>query len=564
MRDVTVPWVRPDQLGEYRLHRLGDGGQGVVYGVPRPPDRLPGTNLAYKEYKAPVDADVLHDMCCFLDLLSPEDRAFLGARLTWPVAMVYTGSPPTAPPPSANRGTTVVGFLMNRVTGEFELSSPTLGQTKQQALEFLLNGDDYMAKIGLHVDDGQRLRLLIDLAHTLDRLHRKQVTVGDLSPKNVMFTQAGQGRCLLIDCDSMRYRGRDVLTQVETTGWEVPEGEKGTVASDSFKFGLIALRVFNRSQDGTDPGPLRGVSTELANLALRSLSGEPHRRPAPSDWLPELELAHNRLKTRRSTAATQAGTGRPAAFITAHQQPTATPRTHPAPAAPGTAMGYPGPHPTAPRPTAGSSSGGRTAGTLVALLVMAVLGYGAVNHFTSSDDSDASPSQASSASPYGGSTSDSGPDVGAQGTEDSESPRVEAPGAAVDYSQVSGDPEAQEVAAMFARFFGAINNHDYDRALGYYDPATTAVDLDSTKSRNEWKQVMSTTKDSDIVLSGLDTSGTYTFATVNFRSRQSPGYGPGKRKNDTCDDWTVTYQLTRTDGYRILKAPQDGVSFAPC
>jgi hypothetical protein len=134
----------------------------------------------------------------------------------------------------------------------------------------------------------------------------------------------------------------------------------------------------------------------------------------------------------------------------------------------------------------------------------------------------------------------------------------------VDYSQVADDPEAQEVAAMFARFFGAINNRDYDTALSYYDPASTAVDLDSTKSRNSWKKVMSTTKDSGFVLSGLDTSGKYTFATLDFRSRQSPGYGPAQRPNDTCDDWTVTYQLTRTDGYRILKAPKDGVSYAPC
>ncbi|GAP51899.1 hypothetical protein [Streptomyces azureus] len=551
MRDVRVPWVRPGQLGDYRRNRLGDGGQGVVYGVPRPPDRLPGTYLAFKEYKVPIDADVLHDMCCFLDLLSDEDRAFLEPRLTWPVAMVYTGSPPNAPPPSANPATTVVGFLMNRVTGEFELSSPTLGQTKPQALEFLLNGDDYMSMIGLHADDGQRLRLLIDLAHTLDRLHRQHVTVGDLSPKNVMFTLAGQGRCLLIDCDSMRYRGRDVLTQVETTGWEVPEGEKGTVASDSFKFGLIALRLFNRSQDLMDPGPLRGVSPDLADLAMRSQSREPHRRPRPADWLSALDRADSRLKTRRSTAGTGPGING-TVTVAPHQQVT------------GTGSAAVPPQPPVPGPAGGSPGGGRAAGTLVVLLVMAVLGYGAVNHFDSSNGSDDSPSPVSSGSPYGGSTSDSGPGFGSQETEDSGSARAEAPGAAVDYSQVAGDPEAEEVAAMFARFFGAINTRDYDTALSYYDPATTAVDMDSTVSRNKWKQVMSTTKDSRLVLSGLDTSGKYTFATVHFRSRQSPGYGPAERPNDTCDDWTVTYQLTRTDGFRIFKAPRDGVSYAPC
>jgi serine/threonine protein kinase len=88
------------------------------------------------------------------------------------------------------------------------------------------------------------------------RLHGHGVVVGDLSPKNVLFTLDGQPRCLLIDCDSMRFRGK-----------YVPEAEKATVASDSFKFGLIATRVFNREQDSRDLTPLRGNSTELASLA---------------------------------------------------------------------------------------------------------------------------------------------------------------------------------------------------------------------------------------------------------------------------------------------------------
>ncbi|MFF5846321.1 hypothetical protein ACFY74_33165 [Streptomyces massasporeus] len=568
MRDVRVPWVRPDQLGDYRLNRLGDGGQGVVYGVPCPPDRLPGTNLAFKEYKAPVDADVLHDMCCFLDLISGRDRAFLEARLAWPVAMVYTGRSPTAPPPTANPGTVVVGFLMNRVTGEFELSSPKLGETKLQALEFLLNGDDYETQIGLHVDDAQRLRFLIDLAHTLDRLHRQQVTVGDLSPKNVMFTLAGRGRCLLIDCDSMRYRGRNVLAQVETTGWEVPEAEKGTVTSDSYKFGLIALRLFNRSQDGTDHAPLRDVSTELANLALRSRSIEPHRRPAPAEWLPALELAESRLTSGRSTARPRAATATP--------RPAAAPSPQPVPAAVRVPTAPPGPHragagagwapapPSAPVPVGGSRSSGRVTGTVVVLAVLALLGYGLVDRVMSSDGSDDTPSSADSGNPYGASRDDSGSEPGSRDTDEPVSGRAEAPGATVDYSQAAGEPRAKEVAAMFARFFGAINQRDYDKALSYYDPATTAVDLESGASRDKWKEVMSTTKDSRLVLSDLDTSGKYTFATMNFRSRQSPGYGPAGRPNDTCDDWTVTYQLTRTSGFRIFKAPRDGVSYAPC
>lgn len=67
-----------------------------------------------------------------------------------------------------------------------------------------------------------------------------------------------------------------------------------------------------------------------------------------------------------------------------------------------------------------------------------------------------------------------------------------------------------------------------------------------------------TTQESDIALTGLSSDGTYTLATMSFRSTQDPGYGPATNPDDTCDDWTITYQLTRTKGYRIVKAPKEG------
>jgi DNA-binding helix-hairpin-helix protein with protein kinase domain len=306
MSGVSVSWVRPDQLGDYTAHRLGDGGQGTVYGVPSPPGRLAGEYLAYKEYAQGIayDADVLHDMVCFRLQLADGERTFLDERLAWPRAMVYTGTPPTLLPPSRNTGTRVRGFLMPRVTDTYELHSPLFPKPKQQALEFLLNDDAYASRIGLVVDDTQRLALLLDLARILERLHRNAVVVGDLSPKNVLFSLSGKPRCVLIDCDSMRYRNKDVLPQVDTPDWEVPEAQKATIGSDSWKFGLIATRLFNRQQDGTDLGPLRVVSTELAGLATRARQQDPRRRPAPSDWVRPLELAHHRLQRPRAAAST--------------------------------------------------------------------------------------------------------------------------------------------------------------------------------------------------------------------------------------------------------------------
>jgi DNA-binding helix-hairpin-helix protein with protein kinase domain len=180
---------------------------------------------------------------------------------------------------------------MRQVPADYTMRLAPLGVSKQQTLEFLLNPDEYLRRIGLSADDGQRLLLLKDLAGILTALHDHGITVGDLSPKNILFRLDVWPRCFLIDCDSMRFKGRDALPQMETPGWEVPETGKATPESDAYKLGLVALRLFNRSQEGTDAGPLRSVSTELADLATRSQSGEPGRRPTPRAWQAALQRA---------------------------------------------------------------------------------------------------------------------------------------------------------------------------------------------------------------------------------------------------------------------------------
>ncbi|MET8685277.1 lipopolysaccharide kinase InaA family protein [Streptomyces sp. NPDC004732] len=520
---VPVSYARPEQLGDYRAHRLGAGGQGVVYGVPEPPGRFSGEFLAYKEYLATVqsDSDVLYSMVVFLEELGRSDRhdrAFLSERLTWPLAMIYTGDRPTQLQPSLNSGTLVVGFLMQRLLAEFELNNSQLGGAKPAGMEFLLNEDAYTVRIGLQVDDQKRLRLLADLAATVTRLHRQGVIVGDLSPKNVLFRLAPTPRCLLIDCDSMRLRGKDVLPQVETEGWEAPEAAKATTASDVFKFGLIATRLFNRDQHSTDLSGLRSISTDLATLADSSRRTDPRGRPELADWHRALERARSGMKGSQ-----------PRPQSVPPRQPQAPQPVPPPPSAQ---------VPTAPAPTPSFAWGGCVAATVVVLVVIVAI---AVLVALRSPGSDSSPSA------------------------DAETPeRAEASGATVDYSRVVDEPEANEVADMFARFYGAINTRHYKRAMTHYDPNSGVVDLNSAASRREWTRAISTTKDTRIVLEALSTSGARTLATVSFRSRQDRGYGPASNPDDTCDDWKVTYELTHTKGYRIYKAPKDGVSHSPC
>ncbi|MGW1714052.1 hypothetical protein [Streptomyces sp. NPDC002156] len=576
MTTTTISWVGRDRLGDLTAHRLGDGGQGVVYAVPDPPGRFAGEYLAYKEYLPTVssDAEVLYELVCFFDELRRTDRydhSFLDKRLTWPIALVYTGTRPTQPSPRANPGTTVTGFLMQRITEEFELDSARLGKVKPQGMEFLLNDDGFTGSLGLHVDDGRRLRLLIDLAATLNRLHRHRVAVGDLSPKNVLFMLDPSPKCLLIDCDSMRLAGKDVLPQVETDDWAVPEATKATPASDTYKFGLIATRLFNRHQTSTDLSGLRTVSSGLANLAEQSRSSDPGARPPMEEWLRALEQARAHRKkppppppTQRHrppvTPPQQQPVTRP---NTGFQFPQPAPQQHNQPTQPTPYTPYTPPH-RAPQRTPGPSYPGlsaaaRAIGVVVVLLIIAGVGLAAARYIPALNDapSDESSSGSSDASVKSDTGLTDPPETVAE-------PVAEAPGASVDFSQVADDPKAQEVATMFAHFYGAINNRDYDKAMRRYDPHSKVVNIDSAKSREGWTRQMSTTKESDIALTGLSSDGTYTLATMSFRSTQDPGYGPASSPDDTCDDWTITYQLTHTKGYRIVKAPKEGVSHTSC
>lgn len=605
---MTISWVGRDRLGDLAAHRLGDGGQGVVYAVPDPPGKFAGEYLAYKEYLPSVasDAEVLYQLVCFFDELGRtvrHDHAFLDKRLTWPTALVYTGARPTQPSPRANPGTTVTGFLMQRITEEFELDSTRLGKVKPQGMEFLLNDDGFTASLGLDVDDGRRLRLLIDLAATLNRLHRHGVTVGDLSPKNVLFMLDPSPKCLLIDCDSMRLKGRDVLPQVETDDWAVPEQAKATPASDVYKFGLITTRLFNRDQSSTDLSELRNVSSGLANLAERSRVSDPRRRPSVEEWLQALEQARVHLKQRKQTQRQQAQ-AQTQTHTRTHtpprsQQPTQT-RTRPNPQGrpprqPSTPPPTPSPPPyqgplntpgrpraatpysqpttttppysrapaQPPRPTVpGLSAAARSFAVVVALLLLVGLGLTAAHYIPAIVDSFSDDSSTS-----GDNSVRSGPGL-TDAPEPSDEPdppdRAEAPGATVDFSQVADHPRARGVATMFAHFYGAINEGDYDKAMRRYDPHSKVVNINSAESRAGWTEVMSTTRESDIALTGVSHDGTYTLATVGFRSEQDPGYGPASNPDETCTDWTITYQLTNTKGYRILKAPREGVNHSPC
>ncbi|WKX69535.1 DUF4189 domain-containing protein [Streptomyces sp. XD-27] len=268
--------------------RLGQGGQGTVYEVPqRVINRADGGGwpVVYKEYSAAVlpelDAAALEASVALVGELSATDARWLCEKTAWPAAVV-------------KRHHQTCGFLMRAVPERFRftlrgLGGAATGTERLANLEYLLNDDSYVAGIGLTVSERDRLAVLKDLAGTLTRLHRIGITVGDLSPKNLLFATAPQAECFLIDCDAMRLRGATVLPQAETPDWQVPDGEeKATRASDVYKFGLLAVRLFARDQTATDPAALAAVHPELGDLARAGIDPDPSRRPALSRWAEQL------------------------------------------------------------------------------------------------------------------------------------------------------------------------------------------------------------------------------------------------------------------------------------
>ncbi|MBM9509643.1 hypothetical protein [Actinacidiphila acididurans] len=349
----AAPAVALAGLDRERL--LGKGGQGEVWAI-RGAMVNGSWPVAYKQY-APdslreADTAALDAMVRFVPSLEAAAGRWLCEHTAWPAALVEDADG------------TVRGFLMRQVPQEYVRRLATRPDKPEIAgVEFLLNPRPYLDRIGIDLGDRQRLQLLMNVAGLLDGLHRLGVAVGDLSPKNLLFTLDPQPSCFFIDCDAMALGGRSVLRQTETPGWELPIGEPlATPAGDRFKFSLLAVRLFLGDQEDRDVAALAAVSPRLGELARLGLSATPGERPPLREWLGELEPALSRVPAR------------PAAPHFAPAVPgAAAPAGRPAPATPLAAPQPLGQRGTVPRQ---GRAGVTAVLVLVAVIVAVVLGVG--------------------------------------------------------------------------------------------------------------------------------------------------------------------------------------------
>jgi serine/threonine protein kinase len=297
------------------ITRIGVGGQGVVHAAPALRMQY-ASALVYKEYKPQVisglDVAVLESMPAYLETLQFSDGMELLSMSAWPCRLVEDGG-------------AVRGFVMPAIPSEFFLDIKKASGIQRSTGEFqhLLNGESFLFRRQIPLTDRHRYELLADTARGLAVFHRHGIAVGDLSPKNLLFSLTPHTKVFFIDCDAMRFRGRSVVPQLETPGWEVrtanPGEELGTAASDSYKLALLALRLFASDQSTRDPNRLpSSVPKTIRDLVGEGLSRLPSARPAPDAWVQPL-----------LTAASSASTAPPKA-----RQPMAPPAFAPARPAP--------------------------------------------------------------------------------------------------------------------------------------------------------------------------------------------------------------------------------------
>lgn len=261
------------------LSKIGQGGQGVVYRAPNVKTKF-AASMVYKEYKPTARAGIDFRALAAMPALVEESLTYAQAErlisiAAWPCAIVEDAGAPT-------------GFVMPAIPDEFLISLTTVKGVSSTTAEFqhLLNHPSVLAARGINLDDVQRFTLLREVASGLAFLHRHGVCVGDISPKNLLFSLTPHEAVYFIDCDAMRINGVSALPQVETPGWNAPAGEElATIYTDAYKLGLLALRLVTGDHDTTNPQHLPASTPgQLRQIITDTLTNPPTQRPLPEAW----------------------------------------------------------------------------------------------------------------------------------------------------------------------------------------------------------------------------------------------------------------------------------------
>jgi eukaryotic-like serine/threonine-protein kinase len=325
---MTRQVIPRDKLGPRT--KIGQGGQGVVYRAPNVTTKF-AASMVYKEYKTQARTDIDFTALAAMPALVEESMSYAQAErlisiAAWPCALVEDSGTPT-------------GFVMPTIPDEFFIPLTTVKGVSTSTAEFqhLLNHPTVLAARGITVDDAQRYTLLRETASALAFLHKHHVCVGDISPKNLLFSLTPHEAVYFIDCDAMRINTVSALPQVETPGWNAPTGEElATIYTDTYKLGLLALRLLTGDHDTTNPQHLPSTTPALLRqIIIDTLTNPPHQRPLPEAWTYVLGHAIEQAQHQKKLAKAPApATPTPPAVPVVRSRPSAHSRPPVVPSAP--------------------------------------------------------------------------------------------------------------------------------------------------------------------------------------------------------------------------------------
>ncbi|GAA3230979.1 hypothetical protein [Actinocorallia longicatena] len=174
----------------------------------------------------------LQELIMMRGMLGPEERAELDARCAWPRAAVI-------------KDTAINGVLIPPASAEmFEtVAGRTKTQTRPRHLEGLARPPDAAGRIGLpYYEIPQKLAILSGYFDTMRWLHDRGYAIGDLQPRNALFSADG-ARVLLIDCDScVPLLGTPAFVAQDPEIWKTPGEEAFTIRTDLYKFAWMIVR----------------------------------------------------------------------------------------------------------------------------------------------------------------------------------------------------------------------------------------------------------------------------------------------------------------------------------
>ncbi len=270
-----------------KLNEIGQGAEGRVF------EFIDDPSTVYKEYflssQSPPNLTALQSLADLPAKWEKADQAWVGTRTAWPQSSVVDHG-------------RLRGYLMKRIPDTFFFTHGLAKRPKQVLCDwnYLSMRNRYRNNTKLVSEIPQPsipqvVELVVDLSKTLEILHRHDVVVGDISGRNIIWTNDPTWRIMLIDCDGFRVRGSTAVNFAkQTPDWEDPEVVqlRTTRQSDIYKLGLAAYRsVWAATTDLPPTGIASARVPDGAPGRLHSLIGRsmaPTNRPSAKEWVKEL------------------------------------------------------------------------------------------------------------------------------------------------------------------------------------------------------------------------------------------------------------------------------------